>query len=311
MSRGGPPTVAVTGATGWIGRALCTSLAARAIPHVEPGRDVLEGRAPWPAIDGGTVVHLAAIAHRDASAVDPASYDRVNRALAVSAARDARDAGARRFVFVSTAAVMGPGSTRPFVESDPPAPADPYARAKLAAESELATLLAGGRTRLVVLRPPLVYGPGVRANFLALLRIAASPWPLPLGRAHAPRSAIYIDNFVDALVHAARSPAVVGGTWFVRDDRDRSVAQWVAAIRALQGRPPGLVHVPAALWGGAARVVGRADLHERLFRPLLVDDGAFKATRWRPPVDPDTALARTLAWYAASGDDRPDGGASH
>ena len=296
-----PAPIGVTGTTGWIGRALVATLDARSLPRVDLDRDMIEGRTPWPALDGGAVVHLAAIAHRDASEVGTERYDRVNRALALSVATRARQAGARRFVFVSTAAVMGPRSVRPFVESDPPAPADPYARSKLAGELGLAAVLTDGPTRPVVIRPPLVYGPGVRANVLALLDLATRRIPLPLGAARAPRSAIYIDNLVDALVHAACSEAVAGGTYFVRDDRDRSVAEWISAIRDAHGAPRRLVAVPPWLMAAAARAARRPGLHERLFAPLQVDDRAFRATGWRPPVDPGTALARTLAWHASRG----------
>ena len=301
MNGHGPAAIAVTGATGWIGRALLAELDARGLPRSAVDRAALHGRAPWPAQAGCTAVHLAAIAHRDARAVSAEEYDRVNRGLALVAAARARDAGARRFVFVSTAAVMGPRSARPLVESDPPAPSDEYARAKLAAERELVAKLAGSGLSLVVVRPPLVYGPGVQANFLALLNLATRRIPLPLGAARAQRSAIYIDNLVDALVHAATSPAIDGGTYFVRDDTERSVSEWVAAIRAVRGMPPRLLDVPPAAMAVAARAIRREGISDRLFSALQIDDRAFRRTGWQPPVDPMTALRRTVAWHEAHG----------
>lgn len=244
-----------------------------------------------------TIMHLAAIAHRPAGGADASQLVRVNRDLAVSYARRCKQAGARRFVFVSTAAVMSSGRLQPWNESDRPDPRDAYSQAKLAAEQQLRALHEPGRFDVVVVRPPLVYGPGVRANFLSLLDWAASGVPLPLARADAPRSMVFLDNLVDALLHVAVAPQAAGRTFFVADGTDRSVADWIRAIRAALGMPPRLFGVAPALLRVAARCTGRWAMYERLFLPMRIDGSALRATGWQPPVDGDTALIRTLQAY--------------
>jgi len=284
----------VTGASGWIGGALLREAARRewdvqGVPRWDP--DGPTDTASW---QGAVIVHLAAIAHRGRGEVGEADYLRVNRDLPIALARAARAAGARRFVFVSSAAVMGAVSTRPWTETDPPAPQDPYAKAKWAAEQALWPLHEPGRFEVVVVRPPLVWGPGARANFRALVEAATGRLPLPLGRADAPRSMVFLDNLVDALLHVASSPQAAGGTFFVRDPVDRSVAQWITALRARLGRGPGLLGVPPAWVRVAARLVGREGAYQRLFGASQLDDTALRATGWHAPVPFDAALDLTL-----------------
>jgi len=289
----------VTGAGGWIGGRLLET--AR-----ETGREALRADAidvasgrhadlPW---RDASVVHLAGIAHRRAVSVGSADYRRVNCELALDCARAAAAGGARRFVFVSTAAVMGTCSPgRPWREDDPPAPADPYAASKWAAEEALSAFQRTGAIEVVVLRPPLVWGPGVRANFLALLRWACSPWPLPFGRARAPRSMAYIDHVADALLHLARTDGVAGRTFFVADDVDRSVAQWIEAVRLLEGRPPRLLDLPPQLVRMGAAVVGRPGAYDRLYGESRVSAAALRATGWSASSPFEVGLRRTLTWF--------------
>ena len=250
-----------------------------------------------PAIMGSVVIHLAAIAHRPAGPVGGSEFDRINREVAVSFAQRAKAAGARRFVFVSTAAVMPSGRMQPWTEADAPDARDAYAVAKLAAEQQLWALHEAGAFDLVVLRPPLVYGPGARANFLRLLDWAASGWPLPLANATAPRSMVFIDNLVDALLHVSAAPRAAGGLFFVADGTDRSVADWIRAVREAMGMAPRLFGVPLPLLRAAARCSGKQLLYERLFMPMRVDASALRATGWQAPVDSQAALARTVSAY--------------
>lgn len=311
----------VTGASGWIGARLARLARERGVAVAALGRHAWLGADAAPArpneragpvdpcalggadgldgLAGAAIVHLAAIAHRPAGSTGAAEFDRVNRDGAVRFARRAKAAGATRFVFASTAAVMPPGNPRAWTEADAPAPRDAYARAKLAAERELWALHEPGRFEVVVLRPPLVYGPGARANFGRLLALAATGWPLPLAGATAPRSMVYLDNLVDALLHAAAAPAAAGRTFFVGDGTERSVADWIGAVRAALGRPPRLFALPMPLVRLAARVAGRQAAYERLFLPMRVDGSALRATGWRPPVGPDAALAATVAAWRA------------
>lgn len=291
----------VTGAGGWIGAAVLRAAHLRGRAATGLACRAPDGIADdWISPPRATVVHLAAIAHRAAGTVDSQEYRRVNRDLAVAAGRAASRAGARRFVFVSSAAVMGATSGRPWREDDLPRPCDAYAQAKLEAEQGLASLHEPGRFDVVVLRPPLVWGPGVRANFRALLEVASTPWPLPLAGATAPRSMVHLDNVVDAIIHLADAPGVGGRTYFVSDDDDRSVAEWIRGIRRVRGRPARLFEFPSALAGRLLDLCGRSHVYERLFLPARLDISALRATGWRPVVDVETGLRRLVAQHAGA-----------
>jgi nucleoside-diphosphate-sugar epimerase len=197
---------------------------------------------------------------------------------------------------------FGERTTHAALESEPAHPRDAYGRSKLAAEEFLRRFewSAGGET--VIVRPTLVYGPGVRANFLSLLELADSAWPLPLADAIAPRSFVFIDNLVDALLFVCDCPAAAGRTFFVSDGRDVAVAEMVRAIRERLGRPARLVGFPAPM-RESSRVVFAMfgiDLRarfDRLFEPLQVDPGALFALGWTPPTGFDASLDETVRWY--------------
>ncbi|MBK9243954.1 MAG: NAD-dependent epimerase/dehydratase family protein [Burkholderiales bacterium] len=246
-----------------------------------------------------TVFHLAARVHQvgdSGSGLDTA-YRRANADATAALAQQAVAAGARRFVFVSSVKAMGEASPeRPFTECDPPQPQDAYGRSKLAAEQALVTL--AGQIEVSIVRPPLVYGPGVRANFLSLLKLAAGGWPLPLGAARAPRSMVFIDNLVDALIACATRPHASPATYFVSDGRDFSVAELVSLWRSEMGRPARLWDLPAGLVQAAARALGRADAAQRLFSPLQVDSARIRRELgWSPPVTAEAGLRKTVRWF--------------
>lgn len=299
--------VALTGPRGWIAGRVRAAARRRGTPVRDVERAALASDdALARALAGcGAVVHLAAIAHRPRGSVDDDAFDAVNHRLAQRVAHAARDAGVRRFVFVSSAKVMGERSARPFVETDPPAPADAYARSKLAAERALLALHAPRRFEVVVARPPLVYGAGARANFAALVRLARRPWPLPLANATAQRSLVHVDNLSDALLFLCANADAAGGTYFVADGTDLTVARLVGRVRELQGRPLGLFPMPRALRTVATslgRLLGAdpAPIFERLFEPLQVDASALAALGWRPPLEAGRALDATLRSMASA-----------
>lgn len=301
-STGLPRMILVTGASGFIGRALTSELDRRAIPWRAVPRASLE--EPTRDFEPEEVlVHLAAIAHRTHGSMDDAEYERVNRDLAVSAALRARAGGVQRFVFVSTARVMGNVSSKPWTEQDEPNPPDAYSRAKREAEIELMRLRSPGTFEVAVLRPPLVYGPGVRGNFHRLLRLADSRWPLPLRNACAPRSMIAVANLVDAILFASTNDRMAGRIAFVRDESDVSVATLVRAMRLAFGRKERLFGIPAGLLHAAARLPlpGRRiePLVSRLFHPCQVDMSFITGLGWRPPCDWRSQLALACAWYRA------------
>lgn len=306
----------VTGSSGFVGRALADELRRRGFEVrgavrgrssagteddevVEVGE--LSGSTDWSAALRGidTVFHLAARVHQVGEMGDEgeADYRCANADATAALARAAIEAGARRFVFVSSVKVMGEISAkRPFEEGDSPAPSDAYGRSKLAAERALAEL--AGMIEVSIVRPPLVYGPGVRANFLSLLRLAASGWPLPLGAAHAGRSMVFIDNLVDALIACATIPHGSPATYFVSDGRDVNVAEIVRLLRSEMGLPARLFALPGGLVQGAARVLGRADAARRLFSPLQVDIGRIRTELgWSPPAAAEAGLRATARWF--------------
>lgn len=299
MSEPAIDRLVVSGASGWLGshlvrRSVCRTLTVGTYDARREARLEIAG--------GGSTafVHLAAIAHRGGHDIACEEYFKVNRDLAVSIARQSREAGVRRFVFASTAAMMPPSFDRPWIESDTPRPSDSYSEAKLQAERSLLELVRPGVFDVVVLRPPLIWGPGVRANFRALIKLARSPWPLPLGKARLPRSSLFLENAVDAFLYAATAPSVGSGVYFLADDVDLAPADWIARLRKEQGRSCGLFDLSPSLLQLGARVVGREGIWQRLFTPLQVDPTKFRRTGWRPPVGLESALAETVAWYGGS-----------
>lgn len=305
----------VTGGSGFVGRALVAELGRRgvvargAVRRRRPGdagAEVIEvgelsASTDWAAAlrDIDTVFHLAARVHRvgERATEAEAAYLRTNADATITLARAAIGAGVCRFVFASSVKVMGEVSAeRPFAEDDPPQPQDAYGRSKLAAERELQQL--AGQIELSIVRPPLVYGPGVRANFLSLLRLAAGRWPLPLSAARAPRSMVFIDNLVDALIACATRPHGSPATYFVSDGRDVSVAELVRLMRVEMGVPVRLWNLPAGVVREVAKRFGRADAAARLFSPLQVDIGLIRRELgWSPPVSAESGLRATVRWF--------------
>ncbi len=308
---------AVTGATGFVGRRVCADL--RAAGHevwalvrrqgsapagtrellstaeaFADAEGLLRGAAP------AVLLHLAGRAHVMAEMLsDPLpAYRRANRDSTENLALAAAAAGVRRMVFVSSVKVLGEGGGAPYTAASEAAPDDPYGISKWEGEQALWSVAARTGLEGVVLRPPLVYGPGVRANFLRLLRLADSAWPLPLGAPSGGRSMIHVGNLAHALLCAGTHPAAAGGTFLVSDGPALDTGRWVARVRRLLGRPERLVAVPTAWLTAIANLLGQRALAVRLFAPLEVDDAAIRQQLgWQPPFTLDTALAETLAWY--------------
>jgi UDP-glucose 4-epimerase len=223
----------------------------------------------------------------------------VNATATVALAREAARAGVRRFVFISSAKVMGERSgQRPLSERDPSAPADTYARSKLAAEQGLRAVAADTGLDVIALRPPLVYGPGVRANFRRLLAACDSPWPLPLGAADAPRSLVAVGNLADAVCRSVDSPLRGCHVFFVADREAPTAAELAVQLRRLLGRPRRLPSVPLKLVRAAATLAGRGADIDRLTLPFVLDTQALsEAMDWQPSISLDRGLADTVAWW--------------
>jgi nucleoside-diphosphate-sugar epimerase len=295
-------SVLVTGADGFIGRVACTELAKRgsSVTAATRANGSLEHGWPMQGID--VVVHLAGIAHELAGQNAEETYRALNCAATERLARAAAAAGAKRFVFMSTIKVNGEATLpgRPFRASDTPAPQDRYARSKWCAEQALARVAADTGLEIVVLRPPLVYGPGVRANFLRLVRVVARGWPLPLGAIDNRRSLVYVGNLADVIVLAASSSAAAGKTLLVSDGADLSTPQLVREIGHALGVAARLVPVPMAALKLAGALMGKRSEVEKLVESLTVDISETRGTLgWQPPHTPAQGLAATVQWWRA------------
>jgi nucleoside-diphosphate-sugar epimerase len=297
--------VLVTGASGFVGRAVVTAFAhdghaVRAAvrrppqPAFAAGIEVaqhpdLSQSFDWaPLLDGvDQVVHLAGIAHT--GGVAPDLYDRVNRQATAELAAAAARSGIRHFVFVSSVrAQTGPSADHALTERDEPAPTDAYGRSKLAAEG----VVRASGVPFTVLRPALFYGPGVKGNFALLLRAALSRWPLPLRNFVNRRSLVSIDNFIAALTFVLSSPATIGETYVVADPGiPPRLPDLIATLRKARGRRPLIFPLPTHYVEAPLRALHRDDVWERLGGNLRVDSGKLIAAGWRPVHDTWGGLA--------------------
>lgn len=306
--------VAVTGAGGFVGRRICDDFSRRG--HVVIGVSRSEtvpfarvvgeigAQTDWSrALEGvEVVVHCAARAHvMHERSTDPLTlYRAVNvegtRRLAEQAARH----GVRRLVYLSSVKAAGERSVlgRPLKVNDRAAPEDAYGVSKR--EAELALQEVGAETGLetVIIRPPLVYGPGVKGNFLRLLGAIARGWPLPLGALENRRSMVSLSNLADFISLCIESPVAAGGTFFVSDGEDLSTASLARRMGAALGRPARLLPVPGAVLSMLGRVAGKAAEIERLVGTLQVDlADSHELLAWSPPQTVDQGLIETADWF--------------
>ena len=279
--------VVVTGASGFIGQAVVPALRARGHQVVALDRAAMgdiAGVRDWSARLAGsdTVVHLAALAH--SAAVDEARLRAVNVDAALALGHAAAAAGVR-MMHMSSVKVLGEETPRqPFDDASPLAPQDAYGRAKAAAETALRAVPG---LSLTVLRPPLVYGPGVKANFLALMRALARGWPLPLASIENRRSFVYAGNLAHALVHSLESPLAAGKAYCVADGAPLSTPALCRALGAALGRPARLFAWPPALLPA-----------RKLTASLIVDDSALRRDLgWTPPHSMEEGLRLTAGWF--------------
>jgi UDP-4-keto-D-QuiNAc 4-reductase len=307
--------VLVTGSSGFVGSHLCRTLAAGGWRVVAAQRqrgtaDSISGveGAYLPLSSGEEnwqstlktvhcVVHLAARVHRLGSAgKSAAAFQRVNVGGTRFAAEQAARAGVRRFVFLSSIKVNGEGgSRRQYRADDPPNPQDAYAQSKLEAEEMLRELCRSGGMELVIIRSPLVYGPGVRANFHRLLNLAALGLPLPFRSIDNRRSLISIWNLVNFIESTLSHPAAAGETWLISDGEDLSTPELLVRLARLMHRPDRLFAFSPRILQGAASLFGLGAEMSRLCNSLVVDPTpAHMRLNWRPIISVDEGLARTV-----------------
>lgn len=303
--------VLVTGATGFVGPALCDRLKVAGltvIPALRRGlgltNEVVTGdigsSTDWRmALKGcDVVVHLAARVHMMRENVqDPlAMYRATNTDATLNLARQAVAAGVKRFISISTIKVNGEGRDVAYRETDVPAPEDAYAISKWEAEQGLRQIAAETGLEVVILRPPLVYGPGVKANFLRLLRTVARGWPLPLGAIRNRRSLLYLGNFVDAIRICVEHPAAAGQTFLLDDGEAVSTPDLIRAVAHALGRPARLLAVPVGVLKLAGALLGKRAAVARLTGSLFVDSTSMRTRLgWKPPYTLQQGLEATVA----------------
>jgi UDP-N-acetyl-alpha-D-quinovosamine dehydrogenase len=310
--------VLVTGAGGFVGRPLCKEMFRRGYQvraamrmHGQlsaAGETVtvgtIDASTQWDdALKGvDTVIHLAARVHvmKDKAADPLTEFLKVNLYGTSNLARQAAGAGVKRLVFASSVKVNGEQTKegQVFSENDEPDPQDPYAISKLQAEEVLQSIAKDTGLEVVIVRPPLVYGPGVKGNFFRLLTAIDKGIPLPLAGANNLRSLVYVGNLVDAMAACATHPAAAGQTYLVSDGEDVSTAMLVERISRLLGRNSRSFNFPPGLLRAAATVLGRTAQVNRLFGSLRVNDQKLRGELgWTPPYTMEQGLGDTADWY--------------
>jgi hypothetical protein len=312
--------VLVTGAGGFIGQPLCEEMlhqgwqvrAAVRSPCQLPSRievavvGAIDGEINWSDAlrDVDVVIHLAARVHvmKDVAADPLAEFLKVNMQGTANLAYQAAAAGVKRLVYVSSIKVNGERTSemQPFTESDDPNPQDAYATSKWRAEQVLQRVAQESGLEVVIVRPPLVYGPGVKGNFIRLLKAVDKGIPLPFASVRNKRSLIYLGNLVGALILCASHPAAAGKTYLVRDGEDISIPDLVRQMAISLERPAKLLPLPVGLLRGLGRMSGKLESVERIVGSLRVDDDLIrKELGWKPRFTLQEGLRETARWYRA------------
>jgi nucleoside-diphosphate-sugar epimerase len=306
----------ITGATGFVGIAVCEQamhhgFSVKGAVRIHGGVSgciepfvvgEINVATDWGSAlrDVNVIVHLAARVHvMHDTATDPlTAFRTINVDGTLNLARQAVAAGVKRFVFISSVKVNGESTLpgRAFAEADAPNPQDAYGQSKHEAEQGLRQLAADTGMEVVVIRPPLVYGPGVKANFAALMRAVQRGWPLPLGAVHNQRSLVALSNLVDFIVTCITHPQAANQTFLVSDGQDLSTTELVRGMAQAAGVPARLLPVPVWALQAGASLLGKGDAVQRLCGNLQVDiSKARSLLGWVPPVSVEEGLRRAMA----------------
>lgn len=302
-------TILVTGSTGFVGKALLNSLAGGEYSIVAPARrpfyslhtnvvtpiiddivDISDNNCDW--LHGcGVVVHIAAKAH--VKGVSLSEFRRVNTLATLNLARFSARSGVKRFVFLSSIGVNGTCNTSSFLFDDRPSPTEDYAVSKLEAEVGLKKIAEETGMEVVIIRPPLIYGPGAPGNFGTLLKVAEKNLPLPLGAINNKRSFVAIDNLVDLIINCIDNPAAANQTFLVSDDEIISTSGLLKKLTLAAGKKPMLMPVPVSVLKFLAGCLGRKAVVDRFTSSLTVDiEHTKKTLGWKPLISLDEGIRR-------------------
>jgi nucleoside-diphosphate-sugar epimerase len=316
--------ILITGATGFIGKSICKKLRNKnEYPHhmltgTTRSRQLNSGPEHVPlyyvpeigsetdwsqAISGANIIiHLAARVHvmQDNSTNPLKDFRNINTEGTINLARQAAASGVQRFIFISTIKVMGEISPEiGLVESDPTNPQDPYSISKLEAEKELIKIAAASGMELVILRPPLVYGPGVKGNFARLYAAILKDKILPLGKIKNKRSLIYVENLASAVALVTNYPNIGVQTFFVSDEEPLSTPDLIRKIAESLGKRPRLINLPLVLLHLIGFITGKSNIINRLTNSLSVNTAEISTQlNWQPPFSTEEGLARTKEWFS-------------
>ena len=316
-------SIVVTGASGFLGGSLVRQLASSnaftvraplrrtgvCLPDAVVALPIadLDASTDWqhvlPGVD--VVVHASARVHvmHEAAANPLAEFRRTNVEGTLNLARQAAAAGVRRFIFISSIKVNGEATSpgKPFSAHDTPAPLDPYGRSKAEAEQGLRELAVATGMEVVIIRPVLVYGPGVKANFLNMMRWLSKGVPLPFGAIHNRRSLVSLDNLISLIVTCIDHPQAANQTFLVSDGEDVSTSDLLRKLGVALGKPARLLPIPVGLMSAVAAWVGKRSVAQRLFGSLEVDISKNQALLgWRPGVSLEQGLSRTAQHFLES-----------
>lgn len=305
--------IAVTGATGFVGRCLLekllhskcqiTAITRRRSDELDEriitkAINSFEKITNWPALLSGqeVVIHCAARVHimNDRTNSPLAEFRKVNVDGTLNLARGSAVAGVKRFVFISSIKVNGETTHEGcFAANDEPAPEDAYGLSKLEAERGLMQLAAETGMEVVIIRPPLVYGPGVKGNFASMIKLLERSLPLPLGAVHNKRSLVGIDNLVDLIIRCTDHPAAANQVFLAGDGEDLSTAELLRSVGEAMGKPAWLIPVPAGLLQLGATLLGKKAMAQRLLGSLQVDiSKTCELLEWKPPYTVQEGLRR-------------------
>lgn len=306
MASNSSKKIIITGAKGFVGKALCSNLskynylnfiplAREPLPpnfQLCPGLNQKEGWSELLA-EADVVIHLAGKAHEVSNASSLEAFRSVNTYGTVNLAKQAVIAGVKKFIFMSSIGVNGVSNSSPFKYNDKPTPIENYAISKYEAEIALKKIVKNTDMELVIIRPPLVYGKNAPGNFGKLLNVAQRNLPLPLGAINNQRSFVAVDNLVDLIVTCIDHPNAVSHTFLVSDDEDISTSNLLKKLTLAAGKKPWLIPIPLSFLKLIASIVGKKDTVERFSSSLIVDIEHTKSTlNWKPPITLEEGIRR-------------------